>query len=99
MHPAASIRWTGERRIRPESVGRFWIRPRPDRAGFRFDALLAVVMLVLTTFSVMLYHAIGMYPSRPPIWVVIGWIVLMTAPLAARRLQPEAVTLVVSAVF
>ncbi|PPF90317.1 histidine kinase [Clavibacter michiganensis] len=83
----------------PDSVDRFWVRPRPDRAGLRFDVLLALVMLVLTTFSVMQYYAIGMYPSRPSLWVVAGWLLLMTVTLAARRLQPEAVTLVIAAVF
>ncbi len=83
----------------PDSVDRFWVRPRPDRAGLRFDVLLALVMLVLTTGSCILYYAIGMYPTRPPLWVIAAWILLMTAPLALRRLQPEAVTLVIGATF
>lgn len=83
----------------PDSVDRFWVRPRPDRAGLRFDVLLALVMLVLTTFSVMQYYALGMYPTRPAMWVIAAWIVLMCAPLAFRRLQPEAVTLVIGATF
>ncbi|QGV65684.1 sensor histidine kinase [Clavibacter nebraskensis] len=83
----------------PDSVDRFWVRPRPDRAGLRFDVLLALVMLALTTFSVMQYYAIGMYPSRPALWIVGAWILLMTLPLALRRLQPEAVTLVIGATF
>lgn len=83
----------------PDSVDRFWVRPRPDRAGLRFDVILALVMLVLTTFSVMQYYALGMYPSRPAGWIIAAWIVLMTLPLALRRVQPEAVTLVIAAVF
>ncbi|WP_244961706.1 sensor histidine kinase [Clavibacter zhangzhiyongii] len=83
----------------PDSVDRFWVRPRPDRAGLRFDLLLALVMLVLTTGSCTLYYAIGMYPTRPPMWVIAAWILLMTGPLALRRLQPEAVTLVIGATF
>ncbi|PPF51452.1 histidine kinase [Clavibacter michiganensis] len=83
----------------PDSVDRFWVRPRPDRAGLRFDLMLALVMLVCTTGSCMLYYAIGMYPSRPPLWVIGAWILLMTGTLAFRRLQPEAVTLVVGATF
>ena len=83
----------------PDSVDRFWVRPRPDRAGLRFDAILALVMLVLTTFSVMQYYALGMYPTRPAMWVIVAWIVLMTLPLALRRVQPEAVTLVIATVF
>ncbi|RIJ44991.1 sensor histidine kinase, partial [Clavibacter lycopersici] len=83
----------------PDSVDRFWVRPRPDRAGLRFDVLLAAVMLVLTTFSVMQYYALGMYPSRPAMWIIAAWIVLMCVPLAFRRLQPEAVTLVIGATF
>jgi len=83
----------------PDSVDRFWVRPRPDRAGLRFDLLLALVMLVLTTGSCTLYYALGMYPTRPPMWVIAAWILLMTAPLALRRLQPEAVTLVLGATF
>ncbi|WP_317230727.1 sensor histidine kinase [Clavibacter sp. MX14-G9D] len=83
----------------PDSVDRFWVRPRPDRAGLRFDMLLALVMLVCTTGSCMLYYAIGMYPSRPPLWVIGAWILLMTGSLAFRRLQPEIVTLVVGATF
>jgi len=83
----------------PDSVDRFWVRPRPDRAGLRFDVILALVMLVLTTFSVMQYYALGMYPTRPAMWVIVAWIVLMTLPLALRRVQPEAVTLVIATVF
>ncbi|OUE24358.1 sensor histidine kinase [Clavibacter michiganensis] len=83
----------------PDSVDRFWVRPRPDRAGLRYDALLAAVMLVLTTFSVMQYYALGMYPSRPAMWIIAAWILLMCVPLAFRRLQPEAVTLVIGATF
>ncbi|AJW78033.1 sensor histidine kinase [Clavibacter michiganensis] len=83
----------------PDSVDRFWVRPRPDRAGLRFDVILALVMLVLTTFSVMQYYALGMYPTRPAVWVIAAWILLVTLPLAFRRLQPEAVTLVIAAVF
>ncbi|UKF80843.1 sensor histidine kinase [Clavibacter californiensis] len=83
----------------PDSVDRFWVRPRPDRAGLRFDAMLAAVMLVLTTFSVMQYYALGMFPSRPAMWIIAAWILLMTAPLAFRRLQPEAVTLVLGVTF
>ncbi|MFT2690205.1 sensor histidine kinase [Clavibacter zhangzhiyongii] len=83
----------------PDSVDRFWVRPRPDRAGLRFDVMLALVMLVLTTGSCTLYYAIGMYPTRPPMWVIAAWILLMTGPLALRRLQPEAVTLVIGATF
>ncbi|MFT2691712.1 sensor histidine kinase [Clavibacter zhangzhiyongii] len=83
----------------PDSVDRFWVRPRPDHAGLRFDLLLALVMLVLTTGSCTLYYAIGMYPTRPPMWVIAAWILLMTGPLALRRLQPEAVTLVIGATF
>jgi signal transduction histidine kinase len=83
----------------PDSVDRFWVRPRPDRAGLRFDVILALVMLVLTTFSVMQYYALGMYPSRPAMWIIGAWILLMTLPLALRRLQPEAVTLVLGATF
>jgi signal transduction histidine kinase len=83
----------------PDSVDRFWVRPRPDRAGLRADLLLAAVMLVLTTGSCTLYYAVGMYPTRPPLWVIGAWILLMTGPLALRRLQPEVVTLVVGATF
>jgi signal transduction histidine kinase len=83
----------------PDSVDRFWVRPRPDRAGLRFDVLLALVMLVLTTSSVVQYHALGLYPSQPAMWVIAAWILLMTLPLALRRRQPEAVTLLIAAVF
>ncbi|MBF4630927.1 sensor histidine kinase [Clavibacter michiganensis subsp. phaseoli] len=83
----------------PDSVDRFWVRPRPDRAGLRSDVILALVMLVLTTFSVMQYYALGMYPTQPAPWIIAAWILLMTLPLALRRLQPEAVTLVLGATF
>jgi signal transduction histidine kinase len=83
----------------PDSVDRFWVRPRPDRAGLRFDVILALVMLVLTTFSVMQYYALGMFPTRPATWIIAAWILLMTLPLALRRLQPEAVTLLIGATF
>ncbi|MBF4618451.1 sensor histidine kinase [Clavibacter sp. VKM Ac-2873] len=83
----------------PDSVDRFWVRPRPDRAGLRFDVLLALVMLVLTTGSCIISYAVGIFPSRPPMWVIVAWILVMSLPLALRRLQPEALTLLVSAVY
>jgi signal transduction histidine kinase len=83
----------------PDSVDRFWVRPRPDRAGLRYDLLLALAMLVLTTGSCIISYAVGMFPSRPSMWVIVVWILVMSLPLALRRLQPEALTLLVSVVY
>lgn len=82
----------------PVAPGAEWVRPRPDRRGYRNDLVLALVLAVGTAASVVLYRATG-WGEGTPWWASALWVVGMNLPLAARRRWPEAVALVASAVF
>lgn len=82
----------------PVLPGVEWIRPRPCRRGYRNDLVLALVLLVGTAASVVLYRATG-WGEGTPWWGSALWTAGMTLPLAARRRWPEIVALVASAVF
>jgi signal transduction histidine kinase len=75
-----------------------WVRPRPARAAFRYDLILALVMAAGTAASVVLYRITG-WGEDAPWWGSVLWVAAMNLPLAARRRQPEIVALVASAVF
>ncbi|MEY2847816.1 MAG: hypothetical protein RI885_481 [Actinomycetota bacterium] len=76
-----------------------WVRPPPDRSGYRHDATLAVVVAAGMTVSALL-HAIGGFPSQPaPLWVSALCVAAITLPLIARRRYPATVALVVAVTF
>ncbi|WP_395245133.1 sensor histidine kinase [Agromyces sp. MMS24-K17] len=75
-----------------------WVRPRPGRAGLRNDAVLAVVLFAASVASAWLYRASG-WAEGVPFWATLVWAAAMTLPLAARRLQPELVAIVLTAAF
>ncbi|WP_440709323.1 sensor histidine kinase [Herbiconiux sp. YIM B11900] len=75
-----------------------WMRPRPDGAGYRRDAIVAAVLTVAAFGSTMLYA--GAYNTGHAPWpLALGWSVLMAGSLAFRRRLPEIVALVISVTF
>ncbi|WP_291052940.1 sensor histidine kinase [Herbiconiux sp.] len=75
-----------------------WMRPRPDGAGYRRDAVVAAVLTVAAFASTMLYAGAAAQDHAP--WpVALGWSVLMAGSLAFRRRLPELVALVISVTF
>lgn len=83
----------------PGAVTDEWIRPRPDAAGYRRDALGAVALLIGAGLSSLLYYRIGMYEDPAPVWVSALVIAATTVPLALRRRYPEIVAVIVSVGF
>ncbi|GAA1798556.1 histidine kinase [Agromyces neolithicus] len=75
-----------------------WVRPRPDRSGLRNDVVLALVLLVGLSASVVLYRITG-WGEDAPWWASAIWVPAMSLPLAARRLQPEIVAVAASVAF
>jgi signal transduction histidine kinase len=82
----------------PVVEGIEWVRPRPGRRALRNDTVLAIVLAVGTAATVALYRVTG-WGEDAPWWGSAIWIVAMTLPLAARRIQPEIVALVASVTF
>ena len=72
-----------------------WVRPRPPRAAYRGDLVLALVLAAGTAMSVALYRVTG-WGEDAPWWATGIWVAMMTLPLAARRRWPELVALVAS---
>ncbi|MDF2576370.1 MAG: hypothetical protein K0S05_3282 [Agromyces sp.] len=79
----------------PVVEGVEWVRPRPPRAAYRGDLVLALVLAAGTAMSVALYRVTG-WGEDAPWWGTGLWVALMTLPLAARRRWPEIVALVAS---
>ena len=75
-----------------------WVRPRPARAAYRNDVVLALVLAAATAASVVLYRITG-WGEEAPWWGSVIWVAAMTLPLAARRRWPEIVALVASVAF
>lgn len=76
-----------------------WVRPRPTVAGYRRDALAAVLLGVGFGVSVLLYLRSGMFEHPAPAWLSALVAVAITLPLAARRRYPAAVAVTVSVAF
>jgi signal transduction histidine kinase len=92
---SSARRW----RDSPGDVDRDWVRPEPGRREYVRDAVLAAVMLGATALSVLLSQSSGFYEHPSAIWISALYVVVCTAPLALRRRWPEAVAVVVGAVF
>ena len=82
-----------------DTLGDDWVRPRPSRAGYRGDAILACVLLALSLFSSVLYRAAGFYAEPASMAVTLACVTLPCLVLAARRRFPLAVLLVTAAAF
>jgi signal transduction histidine kinase len=74
-------------------------RPRPTRRDYRADALLALLLLVGSGVSALLYTVAGFYQKPAPVWLSALVILAFTAPLVVRRRHPELVALVIAAAF
>ncbi|WP_235497143.1 sensor histidine kinase [Agreia sp. Leaf283] len=84
---------------RVDALDDAWVRPRPLRRGYRNDAVLAVVVFMLSLGSLELYYSIGFYPDPAPVWLGVLMVLLQSAPLAWRRRYPVSVLVVSAAVF
>lgn len=76
-----------------------WVRPGPDAAGYRKDAIAAALVAVGTVVSLLLYLRTGSYPDPAPAWLSAVSIFFLTAPLAFRRRYPEVVAITVAIAF
>lgn len=76
-----------------------WRRPRVDGDQLRGDALLAGALLVGAVLSMALLRTAGMYDDPAAGWVSVLCLAAATAPLAARRVQPSVVLVVVAIAF
>lgn len=76
-----------------------WARPRPSREQLRFDVLLAVVLAFGATTTSLLYQRVGIFDQVAPAWVWVLGLGLCTLPLAARRIAPIPVSILVSIGF
>ncbi|WP_173921618.1 sensor histidine kinase [Agromyces sp. Marseille-P2726] len=82
----------------PVVEGVEWVRPRPPRAAYHDDVVLALVLAGATAASVVLYRITG-WGEGAPWWGSVLWVLAMSLPLAARRRWPEIVALVASVAF
>jgi signal transduction histidine kinase len=76
-----------------------WVRPRPDAAGLRRDALVAVSLAIGTTLTVLLYTIAELYENPAPWWACALFVAFTALPLAYRRRYPLLVAVVVAAAF
>jgi signal transduction histidine kinase len=77
-----------------------WVRPRPDAAGYRRDAVAAAVLALGTVVSLLLHARVGYYDDeQAPAWVSAIAVAVLTVPLAFRRRYPEVVAVIVSVGF
>ncbi len=82
-----------------DQMGTTWVRPAPDAAGRRADALLALGLALLATTTSLLYSRTGMFTETAPVWVWVLGLGLCTLPLALRRRYPVPVAVLVSVGF
>jgi signal transduction histidine kinase len=80
-------------------VNEEWVRPRPDAAGYRRDAIAAALVALGAVVSLLLHLRVGFYDDPPSVWLTALSIGLYTVPLAFRRRYPEVVAVVVSIGF
>ncbi|WP_307859143.1 sensor histidine kinase [Herbiconiux sp. SYSU D00978] len=83
----------------PDPLGEDWQRPRPDRRGYRQDAILAAVLFAGALVSYGLYWRAGFYEEPAPLGLSLLVIALHNLPIALRRRAPELVLIVVSVLF
>lgn len=76
-----------------------WVRPRPQLASLKGDALLAVGLAIAATATSQLYARMGLVGDPPPAWVWVLGIGFATLPLVLRRRYPVTVMAVVAVAF
>lgn len=76
-----------------------WVRPRPELADLKGDALLAVGLALAALTTSLLYDRIGILEETAEPWVWGLSIALATLPLVLRRRYPVPVAVVVGVGF
>lgn len=76
-----------------------WVRPKPGRDQLRIDVLLALVLAVGAATTALLYARTGLFTEPAPVWVSVVGLGLCSLPLAARRIAPIPVAIVVSIAY
>lgn len=71
----------------------------PDAEALRFDRVLAAIFFVFTILSLMLYNQAAIYTDPLPMGLCLIWAVLISVPLAWRRVTPEIVLVIITATF
>ena len=75
------------------------MRPRPDAAGYRADAIAAALVAAGTIISLFLHNRVGYFEEPAPGWLSALAIAMLTVPLAFRRRYPATVAVLVSLGF
>ncbi|MHA6693568.1 sensor histidine kinase [Homoserinimonas sp. A520] len=76
-----------------------WVRPRPDAASYRGDAIAATLVAAGTIVSLFLHDRVGYFDEPAPGWLSALAIAVLTVPLAFRRRYPATVAILVSIGF
>ena len=75
------------------------MRPGPGRAGLRADGILALVVALGATASVVLYSSIDFFDRPTEPWMAALMVLGVSGPLVWRRLYPVTVTAIISVVY
>lgn len=101
--PAADLVVSGARAdhtvVTVAPVDEDWVRDAPTAAGYRRDAIAALLLMAGTGLSAYFYSVINLPGVQQRLWLVPIWVVLITGPLALRRRFPSTVAVLVAAVF
>ncbi|QIM17678.1 sensor histidine kinase [Leucobacter coleopterorum] len=76
-----------------------WVRPKPNRAGIRADAALALGLALSGALTTLLYQRMEFYKHPADLWVIVLGIGLCTLPLTLRRRYPVPVAIVAAIGF
>lgn len=76
-----------------------WVRPRPDAAGYRRDAIAAALIAAGMIVSLFLHDRVGYFDEPAPDWLSALAVAVLTVPLAFRRRYPATVAILVSIGF
>lgn len=76
-----------------------WMRPAPGRAGLRADAILALIVAIGASATVVLYSAASFFDEPTVPWMAALMVLGVSGPLVWRRMYPVTVTVVISIVY